>query len=52
MTLRFLITWVLLFFVTAIFLSAIAGLGTIEIAILAAITGTVAFLVARRQMTG
>ena len=47
--LRFLIAWVVLFFVLASLTSAIAGLGTVEILILAAVTGALAMKLVRRS---
>ena len=47
--LRFLIAWVVLFFVFASLTSAIAGPGTVEILIVAVVTGALATLIARRR---
>ena len=49
MILRFLITWVVLFLVVAAVTSAIAGLGTVEILIVALVTAALAILIARRK---
>ena len=49
--LRFLITWVVLFFVVAAVTSAIAGLGTVEILIVALATAVLAILIAWRKRT-
>jgi hypothetical protein len=47
--LRFLIAWVVLFFVVAAVTSAIAGLGTVEIVAVAVVTGAFAILIARHK---
>ena len=47
--LRFLITWVVLFFVVAAVTSAVAGLGTVEILVVALVTAALAILIARRR---
>ena len=47
--LRFLVAWVVLFFLFAAVTSAIAGLGTVEILIVAVVTGVLAKMFARRM---
>jgi hypothetical protein len=47
--LQFLITWVVLFFVFAALTSAIAGLGTVEVLIVALVTAALAVLIARHR---
>ena len=46
--LRLLIAWIVLFFLFAAVTSAIAGLGTVEILIVAVVTGVLAMKFARR----
>ena len=46
--LRFLLAWVGLFFLFAAVTSAVAGLGTVEILIVAVVTGALAILIMRR----
>ncbi len=47
--LRFVVAWVVLFFLVAAVTSAVAGLGSVEILIVAVVTGALAMMFARRS---